>query len=70
MKNVEDLRKEAIENLEAIKDGQIKPAHASEINNSIGKIVNSLKVELEYAKLRGEKPEIPFLKYKKTSSDT
>jgi hypothetical protein len=31
------------------------------MNNSAGKIINSLKVELEYFALRKEKPNIPFL---------
>jgi len=34
---------------------------AVEINNTAGKIISSAKVQLAYAALRGEKPEIEFL---------
>jgi len=29
--------------------------------NTAGKVIGTLKIELEYAMLRGEKPNIPFL---------
>jgi hypothetical protein len=37
-----------------------------ELSNAAGKILNSLKVELEYNQLLGIKTEIPFLETKKS----
>lgn len=61
MKNVIDLRKELSEVFSDLRAGVIKPAEAAELNNTAGKMINSVKIELEYYNLRKEKPEIEFL---------
>lgn len=38
------------------------------MNNSAGKIIQSLKVELDYAALRQEQPSISFLTYSSNDS--
>ena len=61
MKNIVDLRNELVAIFEQLKAKEISYADAKELNNSAGKIINSVKVELEYAALRKAKPEIAFL---------
>lgn len=61
MQNITDLRNELIANFDAIKNGEIELKVGNELNNTAGKIINSLKVELAYAALNGVKPNIPFL---------
>ncbi|VVE82662.1 hypothetical protein [Pandoraea sputorum] len=61
MKNIRDVRAELSKVFDDLKAGRLKPAEASELNNAAGKIINSLKVEIEYYALRKEKPKIDFL---------
>lgn len=61
MKNIRDLRAGLIEVFEGLKNGSVKAADATEMNNAAGKIINSLKMELQYAAQRKETPEIAFL---------
>lgn len=61
MKNIVVLRNELCELFENLKLGDIEPHIASEMNNSAGKIIHTLKVQLEYAALKNEKPEIEYL---------
>ena len=60
-KNIVQLRNDLGDLFEQIRAGGIEPRVASEMNNSAGKILNSLRVELEYAALRKEKPTISYL---------
>ena len=64
MKNITDLRKELITVFDGLKHGALTPAVATELNNAAGKIIATVKVQLEYSTLREEKPCIPFLKTK------
>ena len=66
MKNIKDVRNQLAEVFAELRSGAINPAVASELNNSAGKIINSLKVELEYYSLRKESPDIDFFETKKT----
>lgn len=61
MQNVKELRESLINVFYDLKSGEINTAEAKEMNNSAGKIIGTLKVQLEYADLRKEKPEIDFL---------
>lgn len=61
MKNMIDLRTELAQVFDELRSGSIKPKEAAEMNNTAGKIINSVKVELDYYALRKEKPSIPFL---------
>lgn len=67
MKNISDVREQLIQVFESLKNGTITPSIATEMNNSVGKIINSVKVELEYYALRKEKPEIKFLEKNEVS---
>jgi hypothetical protein len=61
MKSIQQVREELAKVFEGVKLGTVNHKDAAELNNSAGKIISSLKVELEYYALRKEKPEIPFI---------
>ena len=62
MKTVTDLRNELCNTFDDLKAGNITPKVASEMNNSAGKIINTLKVQLDYHTMTKTKPTIQFLK--------
>lgn len=62
MKNMTELRKELGNVFQDLRSGSIETKVASEMNNTAGKMINSTRVQLEYATQRGDKPSIPFLK--------
>lgn len=64
MKSINELRAELLKLFSDIKSGDADVKAAGEMNNTAGKIINSVKVELEYAALRKVEPCIPFLDYK------
>ena len=64
MKNISDLTTELTSLYEALKLGSIDVKIATEMNNTAGKIINTQRVQLEYAELRKEQPDIDFMKTK------
>lgn len=62
MKNMDEVRTELTNIYNDLRAGKIKHHEAGEMNNSCGKIINSVKMELEYYALRKEPPNIPFLR--------
>ena len=65
MNNINELRKELAQTYKALKNGTANAKDVKELNNCAGKIINTLKVELEFAALRKVTPNIPFLDYAK-----
>lgn len=61
MKNVIQLRNELCQVFAELRDNAIGVPVAKELVNTAGKIINSVKLELEYAALRKETPVIEFL---------
>ena len=61
IKNIHDVRDELIEAVDSVKKDPRRVAQVHEISNACGKIINSVKLELEYAALKKEKPSIKFL---------
>ena len=61
MTTMTDIRNDLIKVFDGLKNGTMEAKDAVEINNTAGKIISSAKVQLAYAALRGEKPEIEFL---------
>lgn len=61
MKNIEELRNNLSALFDQIKTGQMDVKAAAEMNNTAGKIISTLKVQLDYAALRKEAPEIDYL---------
>ena len=61
MRNITELRDELAAVFAGLKNGTLEHAQAAEMNNAAGKIINTVKVQLEYADMRGETPNIPFM---------
>jgi len=61
MKNITELNNHLTDLYTALKNSTIDVKTAAEMNNTAGKIINVQKVQLEYAELRDEKPNINFL---------
>lgn len=62
MQNITELRKSLADNYEKMKKGEMEIKEGKELSNCAGKIIQSLKVELEYQVLLGTKKEIDYLK--------
>lgn len=65
--NIDGLRAELAELFFNLKAKKLLPNLGKEMNNSAGKIMQSVKLELEYASLRKEKPDIAFLRASKAA---
>lgn len=61
MKSIAELRKQLCEIFDDLRSGKLAAKDAKEANNAAGKIIGSLKVQLEYATLKEDVPSIPFL---------
>lgn len=62
MNTASELRAELAQVFAQLKAGEIKHAEAAELANLAGKMIASAKVQVEYAALRKDVPEITFLK--------
>ena len=62
MQNITELRKSLADNYQQMKDGKMEIKEGKELSNCAGKIIASLKVELEYQTLLGTTKEIEYLK--------
>jgi hypothetical protein len=70
MKHISELTTELSELYEGLKNGTMDVKVATEMNNTAGKIINAQRVQLEYAELRKEQPDIDFMKTKKVKVQT
>jgi len=61
MKNIEELRNVLVEVLTEVKNGEIDLKKAKEMSNLSRNIVDTVKVQVTYNKLMGEKRIIEFL---------
>jgi hypothetical protein len=64
MKHISELTTELSALYEGLKNGTIETKIAAEMNNTAGKIIHAQRVQLEYAELRKEQPDISFMKTK------
>ena len=62
MRNINELNIELHKIFNQLKNDEIDLKKASEMNNTAGKIISVAKVQLAYAAIRGDKPNIEFLK--------
>ncbi len=56
-----ELRSALCETIAAVREKTMTPDAAEAISNASGKIIASLRVELEYRRMRGEVPVLPFM---------
>jgi hypothetical protein len=61
MQDITELRKSLADNYEKMKAGKMELKEGKELSNCAGKIIQSLKVELEYQTLIGTKKVIDYL---------
>jgi len=59
--NVTELRDQLLDAYDKLSRDPRAVNQVGELANTAGKILGTLKMEMEYAQLRGEKPEIPFM---------
>ena len=59
--NIETLRSILIETVTELRAGTTPPGTAEAISNASGKIIASIRLQLEYAKARGEVPKMAFM---------
>lgn len=57
-----DLRNKLLDIFDSLRASAIPLDRAKELSNAAGKIINSARAEIEYAKARKETPDIPFMK--------
>lgn len=60
-KNIEELRDELMDAYEMVKTDPRRGNQVKEMVNAAGKVIGTLKLQLEYALMRGERPVIAFL---------
>ena len=61
IKTVNDLRVILAEEIEKIRSGNTTAANVNAIVNATGKILTTVKMEIEYNKLIGRTPNIDFI---------
>ena len=61
VKNVNDLRTILAEEITKIRNGETTAANVNAIVNATGKILTTVKMEIEYNKLIGKTPTIDFI---------
>lgn len=59
--NVKQLRAALCDTIAAVRAKEITPDAAEAVSNASGKIVASIRVELEYRRMRGEVPLLGFM---------
>jgi hypothetical protein len=61
LKTVDDLRLILAEEIQKIRTGTTTAANVNAVTNAAGKILSTIKLEIEYNKLLGRTPNIPFI---------
>lgn len=59
--NITELRDQLLEAFDQLKGDPRRALQAKELTNTAGKVISTLKAQIEYAMLRGEEPNIPFM---------
>lgn len=67
MQNITELRTSLADNYSKMKAGKMSLGVGKELANTAGKIINSLRTELEYNQMLNIKEKIPFLEKHKTN---
>jgi len=61
LKSVEDMRVMLSEEITKLREGNTNAANVNAIVNATGKILSTVKLEIEYNKMIGSTPNIPFI---------
>jgi len=60
--DIQDVRTILAEEIIKLRNEETTPAYVNAITNATGKILSTVKMEIEYAKLIGQTPKIDFIK--------
>jgi hypothetical protein len=60
-KDIVELREQLIDAFDWVKGDPRRANQVKEMVNAAGKILGTVKAQIEYSMLKGEEPEIPFL---------
>jgi hypothetical protein len=60
-KDIGELRDQLLDAFDLVKNDPRRAGQVQEMSNAAGKIIATLKTQLEYSLLRGELPEIGFM---------
>lgn len=60
-KNISELREELLDAYEMVKKDPRRANQVKEMTNAAGKILGTVKAEMEYSMIKGEEPDIPFM---------
>jgi hypothetical protein len=61
MPNVQEIQATLWEQVQGLREGKTTPANANAVSNAIGKMFTGVKLQMEYYRLTGATPDIPFL---------
>jgi len=61
IKTIDDIRTVLVDEINKIRSGSTTAANVNAVTNATGKILSTVKLELEYNKLLGKTPHIPFI---------
>jgi hypothetical protein len=59
--NISEIQATLWEQVQGLRQGKTTPANANAVSNAIGKMFTGVKLQMEYYRLTGATPEIPFL---------
>ena len=62
MKSMKEVRAKLVDLNAQLESGTLDIKTVCEMHNGIGKIINTVRTQLEYSKLRKETPQIDFMK--------
>lgn len=62
MKNMNEIREMLCEAIEDLKSEKTTAANVNAIVNATGKILGTIKLEMEYSRLIGKQPKVDFIK--------
>lgn len=60
-KDINELRDQLLDAFDWVKGDPRRSNQVKEMTNAAGKILGTIKAQLEYSIIKGEDPEIPFL---------
>lgn len=61
MQNMNDIRAMLCDEIQRLRENKTKPADVNAITNATGKILSTIKLEMEYAKLLNKQPDVAFI---------
>lgn len=61
MKDIRELREILCQQIDDLRDKKTTPANVNAIVNATGKILTTVKMEMEYAKMTNRSPDMGFM---------